>query len=115
MGDDYVAVACDEGKHVSPYRIAEFHAAGMTDMPDPFRTGQLNLFHVLLECENKDCRFLVGVFAPKPSYVTLDDVRAELRDWTVSDVRCGCGLVAVSPRVTSLRRHEPESEGNNQD
>ena len=25
-----------------------------------FRNDQLNLFYVLLECENKDCEFLIG-------------------------------------------------------
>jgi hypothetical protein len=113
MGGDYVAVACAECKLASPYSVAAFHASGMTDTPDPFHNGQLNLFFVYIECELKDCQFLIGTFAPKPSHVTLDDVRAELNDWTVSDaLRCGCGRRAVSLQVTSLRQRELESSGS---
>jgi len=113
MGGDYVAVACDGCKIVSSYSDIEFRSAGMTDTPDPFRNGQLNLFHVFLECDDKDCQFLSGVFAPKPSRVTLADVRIELGDWTVSGVHCACGLTAVSPKAASLRQHELESSDNN--
>jgi hypothetical protein len=115
MDGDHIAAACDECKHAYPYRIAEFHASGMTDTPDPFRNGKLNLWHVFLECENRDCRFLTGVYAPKPSHVQIDDMRTELGDWTVHDVLCVCGLMAVSPRVTLVRLPELPPEGTSQD
>ena len=105
MGGDYVAVACGGCRLVSPYSGIEFRDAGMTDTPDPFRNDQLNLFYVLLECGNKNCEFLIGAFAPRPAHVTLDDLRSELDDWTVSGkLRCACGLPAISLKASSLRR-----------
>ena len=109
MGGDYVAVACGGCRLVSPYSGTEFHDAGMTDMLDPFRNDQLNLFYVLLECGNKNCEFLIGAFAPRPAHMTLDDLRGELDGWTVSDeLRCACGLPAISLKAASLRRCETE-------
>jgi hypothetical protein len=110
MRGDFVGVSCGECKHAYPYSIAEFHAAGMTDTPDPFHSGKLNLFHVHLECGNEDCEFLAGVFAPRPAHVQLDDLHAELGDWVVVGVRCACGMISLSPKPFSLHRREPGSD-----
>jgi hypothetical protein len=110
MGGEYLALSCLVCKHVSPYNSAEFHASGMTRTPDPFRNGELNLFHAYLECENKDCEFLVGVFAPRPASMTLAQVRDEFGEWTVGgNVKCVCGNAALSPKLASLRQYELDS------
>jgi hypothetical protein len=108
-GIDSIAVLCDRCKRGYAYTTAEFYGSGMTDTPDPFRNGRLNLFHVYLECENKDCKSLTGAWSPKPAHIEIEDVRAELESWQVHGLVCRCGEVVLSPLQASLRQSEPDS------
>jgi hypothetical protein len=104
-GADSIAVVCSQCKHVYPYTIAEFYGSGMTDMLDPFRIGRLNLFHVYLECENKDCDFLTGAWLPTSSSMKIEEVRAELELWEICELICRCEKRVLSPKQASLRQN----------
>jgi hypothetical protein len=111
MEGEYVAVACGLCKQVSAYSGTEFRDAGMTDMPDPFDSGQLRVWHGWLGCDTKGCEALVGTFASRPFHVAIEQMLDEVEDWKADGtVKCRCGSNAVSPRATSLRQHDAEND-----
>jgi hypothetical protein len=96
---DSIAVVCDVCKQAHSYNAVHFPPLGMTDKPSPYATGgSLNLFHVPLGCENKDCAVRLEVLAPKRSHISLEEVQEEMHTWNVSFLKCRCGGQIVIPK-----------------
>ncbi len=102
--DDLLAVVCHSCRHGFAYSVGEFYVPSTLGTHDPFGTGELSLFCVSLECDNKDCKIRTELFASKPHGVSTKMAQDELQTWTIEAISCYCGAQLIIPPPSALAR-----------